>query len=41
MGCKLKTTAPDDVKRGKHKIVINAAYDEGNVYYTSPAKIKG
>ena len=39
--CKLKTTVPDDVKSGKYKIVVNAAYDEGNIYYISPAKING
>jgi hypothetical protein len=38
--CKLKTTIPDDIKSGKYKFVINAAYDEGNIYYISPAKIK-
>src|SRR5215213_790702 len=37
--CKLKTTIPDDVKSGNYKIVINAAYDEGNIYYISPVKI--
>jgi hypothetical protein len=38
--CKLKATIPDDIKSGKYKFVINAAWDEGNVYYISPAKIK-
>jgi hypothetical protein len=38
--CKLKTTVPDDIKSGKYKLVINAAYDEGNVYYINLVKIK-
>ena len=40
IACKFKTTAPNDFKSGKYKIVINAAYDEENIYYTSSAKIK-
>ncbi len=39
--CSLKTTISDNVKSGKYNIVINAAYDEGNIYYISPAKIQG
>ena len=38
--CSLKTTIPDDVKSGQYKIVINAVYDEGNVYFISPVTIK-
>jgi hypothetical protein len=38
--CGLKTTIPGDVESGKYKFVINAAYDEGNVFFISPVKIK-
>jgi hypothetical protein len=37
--CELNASIPDNIKSGKYKIVINAAYDEGNVYYISPAKV--
>jgi hypothetical protein len=41
IACKFKTTAPNDFKSDKYKIVINAAYDAENIYYTISAKIKG
>jgi hypothetical protein len=38
--CDLKANIPNDIKSGKYKFVINSVYDEGNVYYISPVKIK-
>jgi hypothetical protein len=40
-GCDVEASIPDDINSGKYKLVIDPAYDEGNVYYISPAKILG
>lgn len=38
--CKFEGEISDDIDEGKYKLVISAAWDEGNVYFINKAKIK-
>ncbi|HYO06252.1 MAG TPA: hypothetical protein VER14_04650, partial [Phototrophicaceae bacterium] len=38
--CNVETDIPNDIEEGKYKLVINAAYDEGNAFFINKVKIE-
>ena len=38
--CNVETDIPNDIEEGEYKLVINAAYDEGNAFFINKVKIK-
>jgi len=38
--CSVVTDIPDDIDEGKYKLVINAAYDEGNTFFINKVEVK-
>ncbi len=38
--CSVEVDIPNDIDDGKYKLVINAAYDEGNAFFINKVKIK-
>lgn len=38
--CSVETDIPNDIDTGKYKLVVSAAYDEGNAFFINKVKIK-